>query len=230
MQDPLVSCIIPVWNGEKYLAEAIESVVGQAYPAIEIVVVDDGSTDGTPALLSSYGERVVTIRQDQAGPAVARNAGIERSKGEYIAFLDADDIWDPRKTELQMERFRDRQDLSVCLCEVRNFWSPEIEVPQESAATEKMEAVSGWFAQSMLVKREAFRTAGGFDTSLRHREAMDWLRRATDSGLAVDMVKEVLVHRRLHLTNRSRSRAANDHESLLRIARAAMSRRSAKGG
>jgi glycosyltransferase involved in cell wall biosynthesis len=229
MQQPLVSCIIPVWNGEKYLAEAIESVLGQTYPALEIVAVDDGSTDGTPALLSSYGERIVTVRQDQSGPAVARNAGIERSTGEFIAFLDADDLWDPRKTELQMARFAQRPDLAICLCEVRNFWSPEIETPQGGATAERMDAVAGWFAQSMLVKRDAFRAVGAFDTSLRHREAMDWLRRATDSGLTVDVVREILVHRRLHLTNRSRSRAANDHESLLRIARAALSRRARKG-
>jgi glycosyltransferase involved in cell wall biosynthesis len=224
---PLVSCIVPVWNGERYLAEALESIFSQTYPHIEIVVVDDGSTDGTPAILSSYSDRILTIRQTQAGPAVARNLGIEKAKGVFIAFLDSDDLWEPRKTELQLARFHQRDDLSICLCHVKNFWSPEIELP-EQRGEERGEAVSGWFAQSMLVRREAFKSVGAFDVSLHHREAMDWLRRAGDFGLAVDVVPDILVHRRLHLTNRSRTRAALDNESLLRIARSALARRAVR--
>ena len=228
MHQPLVSCIVPVWNGEKYLGEALDSILNQTYPQIEIVVIDDGSTDRTQDILASYGERVIAIRQAQAGPAVARNVGIERATGAFVAFLDSDDLWDPRKTELQVAMFGERADLAVCLCRIKNFWSPEIELSEQKGEVEGADGVSGWFAQSMMIKREAFQSVGKFDISLRHREAMDWLRRASDLGLTVDTVPEILVHRRLHLTNRSRSRAANDHESLLRIARSALARKAMK--
>ena len=228
MNTPLVSCIIPVWNGERYLEEAIQSVLDQTYFQLEIVIVDDGSTDRTADIISSYGNRLISVRQEQVGPAAARNSGINISRGELVAFLDADDIWEPRKTEVQVERLLSRRDVSICLCDVKNFWSPEIVLTGAQPSTEGSESVSGWFAQSMMVRRAAFQRIGVFDTSLRHREAMEWLRRATDSGLSVDVVRDVLVHRRLHLTNRSRFRADDDHKALLRIAQDAVLRRRSK--
>lgn len=228
MHDSLVSCIIPVWNGDKYLEEAIQSVLDQTYSRLEIVVVDDGSTDGTTKVISSFGDRLVSIRQKRAGPAAARNSGVNASRGDFIAFLDADDIWEPRKTEIQIARMLSREDLSICLCEVKNFWSPEIVLAGGQSLTESIEPVSGWFAQSMMVRRTVFHSIGLFDPALRHREAMEWLRRATDAGVSVDVVKEVLVHRRLHLTNRSRARAGDDHKALLKIAQDAMIRRRSK--
>ena len=182
MHNPLVSCIIPVWNGEKYLEEAIQSVLDQTYPELEIVVVDDGSTDGTANIISSFEGRLISIHQEQAGPAAARNSGIEASQGEFVAFLDADDIWEPTKTELQVERLLSREERSICLCKVKNFWSPEIARTNRQFPMEESEPISGWFAQSMMVRSHAFDSIGLFDISLRHREAMEWLRRATDSG------------------------------------------------
>lgn len=228
MQTPLVSCVIPVWNGEKYLAEAIQSVLDQSYPKIEVVIVDDGSTDGTPDVIATFEDRVTSMRQEQSGPAAARNTGIAASKGDFIAFLDFDDIWERSKTALQVDLLLSRPDLSVCLCEVQNFWSPEITVPEGADFPNGADPVSGWFAQSMMIRRSAFDAAGLFDATLRHREAMEWLRRASDAGLKVEIVQQVLVRRRLHLTNRSRSRAGDDHKALLKIAQEAMLRRRMK--
>lgn len=225
MHEPLVSCIIPVWNGDKYLEEAIQSVLDQTYSNLEIIVVDDGSTDGTTTVISSFGDQLISIQQERAGPAAARNSGVTSARGDFIAFLDADDIWEPRKTELQVERLLSRKNLSICLCDVKNFWSPELVMTGEQTLMENSAPVSGWFAQSMMVRRTVFQFIGLFDASLRHREAMEWLRRATDAGLTVDAVKEILVHRRLHLTNRSRARADDDHKALLKIAQDAMLRR-----
>jgi glycosyltransferase involved in cell wall biosynthesis len=228
MQTPLVSCVIPVWNGEKYLAEAIESVLNQTYPKIELVIVDDGSTDGTPDVIAFFKDRVTSIRQEQSGPAAARNTGISASKGAFVAFIDSDDIWEASKTALQVDLLTSREDVSVCLCEVQNFWSPEITVPEGADLPNGADPVSGWFAQSMVIRRNAFETVGLFDPTLRHREAMEWLRRVSDAGLKVDIVKKVLVRRRLHLTNRSRSRAEEDRKALLKIAQEAMLRRRIK--
>src|SRR4030067_1245470 len=98
---PQISVIIPCFNSGKYLRECLDSVLSQTSQDFEVIVVDDGSTDDTPSIIKSYGSRVRLIRQDNKGPSSARNAGIKIAQGNYIAFQDADDVWLPRKLELQ---------------------------------------------------------------------------------------------------------------------------------
>lgn len=100
---PLVSAVIPAYNSACHISEALDSVLAQDYPALEIIVVDDGSTDNTREIVSAYGDRVQLLTQANQGSAVARNNGILRAKGKYIAFLDADDIWWPHKIRSQVE-------------------------------------------------------------------------------------------------------------------------------
>lgn len=102
MSQPLVSVVMPVYNGERYLREAVDSVLKQTYPAVELLAVNDGSTDGSAALLASYAGRIVTIEQPNQGVGAARNAGITRARGEFIAFLDQDDWWRPEKLAAQV--------------------------------------------------------------------------------------------------------------------------------
>src|SRR5579883_2718722 len=90
---PLVSVVIPTYNYGHFLGRALASVFAQTYAPIECIVVDDGSTDDTPAVLAQYGDRVRVIKRQRGGPAAARNAGVEAAKGEFVAFLDADDWW-----------------------------------------------------------------------------------------------------------------------------------------
>src|SRR5688572_20501170 len=90
---PTISCIVPVYNGERYIREALDSILGQTYPNLEVVVVDDGSTDATAAAVASYGNRVSYLWQPNAGPVAARNLGLGAATGDYVAFLDADDLW-----------------------------------------------------------------------------------------------------------------------------------------
>lgn len=100
---PCVSVVIPCYNAERWLAEAVDSVLSQTYEPLEIIAVDDGSSDATLNILQGYGTRVHTITQKNAGVSAARSAGIQQAKGEYVAFLDADDVWTPTKTERQMQ-------------------------------------------------------------------------------------------------------------------------------
>src|SRR5688500_3318505 len=100
-----VSVIIPNHNYVHYLREAIDGVINQTYPDIEIIVVDDGSTDGSREILKSYGERIVSICQNNQGVSAARNNGVRSSRGQYVAFLDADDSWLPEKIEREVEQF-----------------------------------------------------------------------------------------------------------------------------
>src|SRR5690242_4967891 len=93
MHGPTVTCIVPVFNGERYLGEALDSIFAQGHQPLEVLVVDDGSTDGSAAVAKSYGDRVRYFFQPNAGPAAARNLGLEAARGEFIAFLDADDLW-----------------------------------------------------------------------------------------------------------------------------------------
>ena len=111
---PLVSCIVPVFNGERYLAEALDSILAQTYRPVDLIVVDDGSTDGTAQVAAGYGERITYLYQENSGPAAARNKGIDAAQGEFVAFLDADDVWHEEKLARQMVRFDARRELGVC--------------------------------------------------------------------------------------------------------------------
>src|SRR5690242_17155890 len=103
----LVSAIIPAHNCERFLADAIDSALGQTYAEVECVVVDDGSTDGTADVASAYGNRVRLIRQEQRGVSAARNRGAAEAKGNLLAFLDADDRWLPERVERQLQALHD---------------------------------------------------------------------------------------------------------------------------
>lgn len=112
--DPCISVIIPTYNRCWILKEALDSVLSQEYNDFEIIVVDDGSNDATAALLSSYGDRITTIYQDNSGVSAARNAGILMAKGNYIAFLDSDDTWLPQKLSCQIDFFRSHPEAAIC--------------------------------------------------------------------------------------------------------------------
>src|SRR5437773_3781756 len=111
-----VSVVIPTYNYARYLPEAIDSALAQTHAPLEVIVVDDGSTDDTPRVLAVYGDRIRVIRQANRGPGAARNTGIAAARGEYVGFLDADDVWLPRKLELQMARFEADQGLGLVHC------------------------------------------------------------------------------------------------------------------
>lgn len=109
----MVSVIMPVHNGAQFLREAIESALAQDYTPVEIIVVDDGSTDATPQILASFGSRIRHIRQTNSGAAAARNAALQASRGEYLAFLDADDLWLPQKLRVQIDYLGSHPDVDL---------------------------------------------------------------------------------------------------------------------
>jgi glycosyltransferase involved in cell wall biosynthesis len=223
---PLVSCIVPVFNGERYLAEAIESVLAQPYRPIEVIVVDDGSTDRTAEILASFGDRIRSLRQPSAGPAAARNLGLRAARGQFIAFQDADDLWHPEKLERQMARFRARPELDLCVTHVRNFWAPELEEERQRYQGRRYaEPLPGYVCVSLLARRSLFDAVGQFDVELQHGDDNDWFLRAFDHGAVRELLPDVLVFRRLHQENMSRQ--ANDEvpEWLLRVVKLTLDRR-----
>ena len=117
---PLVSVIIPNFNGELFLDESVSSVLKQSYPYIEVIVVDDGSTDNSLELLAKFKDRIIVIEKENFGAASARNLGLLASNGEFIALLDSDDIWEPNKLSLQMKHLLEA-DLDLVYCHGREF-------------------------------------------------------------------------------------------------------------
>jgi hypothetical protein len=171
---PTVTAVIPVYNGEEFLADAISSVLGQTYPAVECVVVDDGSTDGTGDVVARFGSAVRYVRQANGGVSSARNAGAAAAHGDYLAFLDADDMWHAEKVARHMAVFQADGDLGLvysALLMVDRTGAPlaRLDAPNPDVAlrnTLLMEPPTISVAQAAIVPTAVFRDAGGFDERL----------------------------------------------------------------
>jgi hypothetical protein len=216
----VVSCVIPVFNGERFLAEAIASVLDQSVPVGEVIVVDDGSTDATQAVTRSFGSRVTYLRQQNAGPSSARNLGISHASGDCIALLDSDDRWHPEKTAIQMAQFEARAELALSSTYMRNFWTADAVFEKADTPEEAPN-----LASSLIVRRSLFGVIGLLDASLKHRDLHEFVLRATDAGHVMEALPDVLVERRIHDANMSRTRNAEGEAELLAIARARITRR-----
>lgn len=223
---PLVSCIVPVYNGERFLAEALESVLTQTHSSVQVIVVDDGSTDSTPSVAARFGDRILYVRQENAGPAAARNRGLKEAEGDFITFLDADDLWKSTKLEKQLARFQARPELSYSVTHTQNFWEEEAkEEERKFADHRRSKPIPGYVTQTLMVKTEWMDRIGGFDESLDHGDSADWFQRADDFGAVGELMDEVLARRRLHGENRSRVRAAGSRDEFLQILKNRLDRR-----
>jgi glycosyltransferase involved in cell wall biosynthesis len=226
MNPSLISCIVPVFNGERYIRDALESIFAQTYRPLEILVADDGSTDGTAAVVAAFSDRVRYLRQSNRGPAAARNLGIGAATGDFIAFLDADDLWHPEKLIRQMARFQARPELGYCVTLVRNFWTPELQNEAEKYRDHRISRpIPGYVTGTLIARRSLFDTVGLFNPDLPHGDSTDWFLRAAESGAVTELLPDVLLERRLHPDNRSRIRAGASREQYLRILKLSLERK-----
>tara|TARA_R110002049_G_scaffold17654_7_gene68269 strand:- start:4344 stop:5042 length:699 start_codon:yes stop_codon:yes gene_type:complete len=207
-----VSVVIPAHNAHKYLAAALNSVADQSLPPREIIVVDDGSTDTTAEIAAGYARRSVTLlRQPQRGSAAARNAGVLAASQPYLAFLDADDLWSPRKLAEQIAPLEADCDLLGLFGHMQNFVSPDLTAEQRDALICPEKVMPGYCAGTLLIRRDAFLRAGLFDETLHAGEFIAWYSTAQQLGMRFMLMPGTLLQRRIHLTNTTRvSRNARD--------------------
>ena len=182
-QYPMVSVVLPTYNRCGFLGQAIDSVLNQTCPADELIVVDDGSTDGTSDLLAGYADRITVIRQDNKGVSAARNAGIRQSNGTFIALLDSDDYWLSEKLEAQLAFFKSCPDAVICQTEetwIRNGKriNPKKRHQKFSGMIfEKTLPLCLVSPSAVMIRKGLFEEVGLFDESLPACEDYDmWLR------------------------------------------------------
>lgn len=220
-----VSVIIPVRDGARYLPEAIASVRAQTVPAAELIVVDDGSADGSGDVALALGADC--IRQAPAGIGAARNAGVRRARGDAVAFLDADDLWAPDKLERQASALANDGALDGVFGLAQQFLSPDLPAEERARLRCPEDPQPGIHAGALLVRRPAFERTGGFDESLPVGEFVDWYARAAQLGLAFATLESLVLRRRLHAANTVRSRR-DERAAYARIIKASLDRRRAE--
>jgi glycosyltransferase involved in cell wall biosynthesis len=199
---PLVSVIIPVYNGERYLRAALESVFAQTYRPFEVIVVDDGSKDNSGIVAQSFPDAHY-IHQPNQGVAAARNHGIEVARGEFLAFLDQDDLWTPEKLNLQINYLLRHPDLGYTLTHQQFFLDPGATLPAWFRKELLSSAHPGWVLGSMVVRRTAFEQVGNFATDYSAASDGDWFFRAKAAGISMAVVPELLLLKRIHGANES---------------------------
>ena len=197
----LVSVVIPVYNGARYLGEAIDSALAQTYRNFEIIVINDGPTDGSEEVAKGYGDKIRYTVRENGGISAARNTGIAMAKGNYFALLDSDDIWEKNKLKLQIQAFESDSSLDVVYGLVKQFVSPEIEQKNTKNADKIGVLMQGCITSAIIIKRASFFRVGSFETAYKVAEFVDWFIRAKDMGLRFNMVNELVALRRIHDAN-----------------------------
>ncbi|HET9786196.1 MAG TPA: glycosyltransferase family A protein [Pyrinomonadaceae bacterium] len=197
-----VSVIIPVFNGQLYLRAALESVFGQDHKPYEVIVVDDGSTDTTPDIIREFND-VTYLRQSNKGVAVARNRGLDIARGEFIAFLDQDDVWTPNKLAVQVQYFLDHPEIQYTLTHQQFFLEPGASIPTWFRKELLSEPHPGFVPSTLMARRGVFEKIGRFETQYSHASDSDWFFRASQAQLPTAVIPEVLLQRRIHQENES---------------------------
>jgi glycosyltransferase involved in cell wall biosynthesis len=213
----LVSVVIPVFNGERFLREAVQSVLDQKYSPLEIIVVDDGSTDGTASVARSLPVRY--LHQTNQGPAAARNRGIEHAQGELITFADADDLWPLAKLELQLPYLTD--DVEIVMGRIQQVLSSSEEEFGEPAFSVNL--------GSAVIRKTVFDRVGLFDETMRYSEDVDWFMRAREAGVAIMTIDAVTLFYRQHEENMTRGKSTSELNVLKALKRSLDRRRERAG-
>jgi glycosyltransferase involved in cell wall biosynthesis len=202
MERERITIIIPAYNSGRFIADAVQSVLAQSVPPEQIIVVDDGSTDDTEAKLRPYLDRITLINQANQGAAVARNAGLQIATGDFIAFLDADDVWHRRKLEAQLGVLRRRPDIQMLGTETYDY--PNTAAPGiaadawiEEITLESLLVRNYFTTSSIVIRREIVDRLGGFDKSVPTVEDFDYWQRVAQLGVVAILKSALTGYRRV---------------------------------
>jgi len=229
---PLVSVVMPAFNVDWCVRRAVDSVLAQSFRARELIVVNDGSTDGTSGVLASYGSAIRVINQENRGMSAARNAGIRAARGSLVAFLDADDCWLPEKLARQVELLEGRPEIGFCSTSARientggeflNLWQCRNEGTDVLQALFAENAAIAGGCSAVVVRKALLDQVGPFDERLRGFEDPDlWIRLAAvtgyaciDEALVVVMRRENSVSRNLHEMRKAALHSMSKNRPLL---------------
>lgn len=204
MSEALVSVILPVYNREGWVGRAIESVLAQTYPAVELIVIDDGSTDATRAVLERFGSRITVLEQQHAGAYAARNLGLRHARGEFVAFLDSDDAWLPDRLSVQMPLMQ-RAETALVFGDVAHLTADGVRTrltsfrvapPRRGRVAERFAWANFIPTSAVLVRRRCLDEAGGFPEAPLSADYLLWFRIALAHD--VDYVERVVAEYTVH--------------------------------
>lgn len=224
MDRPLVSVIVAVSDGERYLSFALDSIFRQNYCPVQVIVIDGQSVDDTAAIAQSF-ESIKYICQAGHGLANGRNAGIEAASGEFIAFLDADDIWMPDKLHVQIGYLMRNPEIQYVNAWVQLF--TDTECHRRSGYTQKFieQAHIGRTPGTLVARKSTFDVVGPFSPDFRIACDAEWFVRANACKLSMFIIPKVLLHKRIHNANLSSNVGANRQELMTVIRQSIMRRR-----
>ncbi len=226
--DPLVSVIMAVRNGERFLKQGLDSVCAQQYRNFEILVIDGNSTDGTATIAQSY-PAVRFFQQSGHGLYNAWNEGLAAARGELIAFLDHDDLWTPNKLHLQVAQLRQQREARCVIAQVQFFLEPGCEIPRGFKSELFDAPQTGRIPGTLLARQDLFDEVGGFDANLKIAADVDWFARVKDCGARMDFLPEVLLHKRIHHSNLAGNAQVNNQELALLLKRSIERQRQGAG-
>lgn len=195
-----ISVIIPVYNAEKYVEEAVESVLNQTVQPEEIIIINDGSTDGSAEKAKEYEPDVKLISQENKGISGARNTGLRAADGNIIAFLDSDDIWTEDHLEVLLSALKKNKNCAIVCGYVRQFMSKDVD-ENENRIPEGAEIMPGYVVGASLIKKEVFEKIGLFNEDLILADTVDFFARAKDANLSIKIIDDIVLKRRIHTSN-----------------------------
>jgi len=222
----LISCIVTSFNSEKYIAEAINSILDQTYKHIELIVADGGSKDNTREVVQKLNSNIKFITQKTLSPSDTRNLGFQSSKGNYIAFLDADDLWHPEKLTRQMNCFAENSEIDLCITYAEMFWSEDLKNEKIFFKNHpRTKSIPGYATTTLLAKKNVFEIAGKFNKELWFTDAAEWFIRTKGLGLKMHIIEEPLTFHRMHQSNLTKRKSEESREEFLALVKSVLDRK-----
>lgn len=219
----VVSIIVPVYNGEAFLAEAVDNIRQQGWQPLEIIIIDDGSTDGTAGVANSIKGNVRYVHQSNQGPAAARNRGLEMADGNVIGFLDADDLWPEKKIETQLGYLYENPSVDIVLGKTQ-FMRQSGVVNGKKAYEEYLKPGIFLNLGSGLFRKSVFDKVGFFDPELYYSEDADWFIRARELKVSIALIDQITLLYRIHQNNMTRGKTPAEI-GFLKVIKSSLDRR-----